>query len=117
LIDYRSAKLTEAGRSIAPQFYDFINGDSKEQIDSAIARAQQSTKSILDEVTKAQQTQAPRGVSTTGYTVSGPLDSLNGTKTYTPQDINNMSMAEYTKFREENGMASNEARRNHGLFN
>lgn len=117
LVDYRTAALTQAGQTVAPQFYDFIQGETQDQIDAAIARAQQSTKSILDEVTQAQRTPQPRGVSPTGYTVSGPLDSLTGTKQYTNEDINNMSMAEYAEFRQKSGIASGEAQRNRGLFN
>lgn len=117
LVDYRTAAITAAGTSVAPQLYDFIQGETQDQIDAAIARAQQSTKSILEEVTQAQRTPQPRGVSPTGYTVSGPLDNLTGTKTYTDQDINNMTMAEYAEFRQKSGIATSQAQRNRGLFN
>jgi hypothetical protein len=118
LIDYRNAKLTENADSIAPQFHPFISGDSKEQIDSAIAQAQLQTQSIADELAQARQQQLSqqRGVSPTGYTAMGPLDGAMGQKTYTPADINNMTMAEYAKFRQESGLAGNDAQRSRGLF-
>lgn len=118
LVDYRTARLAEEAADIAPQFHPFIAGDTKEQIDNAIAQAKAATQSIADEVAQArqQQAQAPRGVSTTGYTALGPMDNAMGKKTYSPEDINKMSMAEYTKFRQEYGLAGNDAARSRGLF-
>jgi hypothetical protein len=39
-----------------------------------------------------------------------------GQKSYTPEEINNMSMKEYAEFRQKTGLASSEARRSQGLF-
>jgi hypothetical protein len=119
LTDYRSAKIAEAGNTVAPEFYDFINGNNKEQIDSAIARAQESTKSILDQVTQAQsqRQQGNVGVRPTGYPAMGLMDSVNGQRPPTPEEINAMTMAEFAEYRQKNGMAKNEAQRNRGLFN
>src|ERR1700741_822805 len=118
LVDYRNAQLQASANDIAPQFHSFIAGDSKEQIDAAIANAKAATQSIFDEVAAARQQQTPqqRGVSPTGYTALGPLDGAVGQKTYTPEDINNMSMAEYAKFRQDSGLAGNDAARSRGLF-
>lgn len=118
LVDYRNAQLTANANDIAPQFHSFIAGDTKEQIDSAIANAKAATQSIAEEVEAARQQAQPqqRGVSTTGYTTLGPLDGQMGQKTYTPEDINNMSMAEYSEFRQKSGLAGNDAARSRGLF-
>jgi len=118
LVDYRNAQLQANANDIAPQFHNFIAGSTKEQIDSAIAQAKAATQSIFDEVAAARQQQTPqqRGVSTTGYTALGPLDGQMGQKTYTPEDINNMSMAEYAEFRQKSGLAGNDAARSRGLF-
>jgi Tfp pilus assembly protein PilX len=118
LVDYRTAQLQANANDIAPQFHNFITGDNKEQIDNAIAQAKVATQSIADEVAQARQQQAAqvRGVAPTGYTALGPLDGAVGQKTYTPEDINNMTMAEYTKFRQESGLAGNDAARSRGLF-
>jgi hypothetical protein len=118
LVDYRNAQLTAEADDIAPQFHPFITGETKEQIDNAIAQAKSATQSIASEVEQARQPQMSqmRGVSPTGYAALGPLEGAMGQKTYSQADINNMSMAEYTKFRQESGLAGNDAARSRGLF-
>jgi hypothetical protein len=118
LVDYRNSQLQANADDIAPQFHSFIVGDTQEQIDNAIAQAKIATQSIADEVAQARQQQTPslRGVSPTGYTALGPLEGSMNQKTYTPEDINNMSMAEYAKFRKESGLAGNDAARSRGIF-
>lgn len=118
LVDYRNTQLTANANDIAPQFHNFIQGETREQIDTAIANAKAATQSIFDEVAAARQQQQAqqRGVSPTGYTALGPLDGATGQKTYTPEDINNMSMAEYAEFRQKSGLAGNDAARSRGLF-
>lgn len=118
LVDYRNAQLQANANDIAPQFHNFVVGNSKEQIDSAIAQAKAATQSIFDEVAAARQQQQPqqRGVSATGYTALGPLDGQMGQKTYTPEEINAMSMAEYAEFRQKSGLAGNDAARQRGIL-
>ena len=118
LVDYRATQLQANVNDIAPQFHNFIMGDTKEQIDNAIAQAKAATQSILDEIRAERQQQQPqqRGVSATGYTALGPLDGTMGQKQYTAEDINNMSMAEYTKWRQEAGIANSDAQRSRGIL-
>lgn len=118
LVDYRNSQLQANANDIAPQFHDFVTGNNKEQIDNAIARAKAATQSIAEEIAQAARQQQPqqRGVSATGYTALGPLDGQMGQKTYSPDDINNMSMAEYAEFRQKSGLAGNDAARSRGLF-
>jgi DNA repair exonuclease SbcCD ATPase subunit len=120
LVDYRNEKLAAAAaaREIAPQFHSFITGDSREQIDAAIEQAKLATASIAAELAESAQArpQQVRGVSPTGYAALGPLDGAMGQKSYTSEDINNMSMKEYAEFRQKTGLASAEARRSQGLF-
>lgn len=118
LVEYRTSLINSNADEIAPQFHNFITGETKEQIDNAIAQAKVATQSIADEVAAARQQQVPtpRSVSSTGYPPLGPLDGAMGSKTYTPADINNMSMAEYAKFRQESGLAGRDASLNRGLF-
>lgn len=118
LVDYRNSQLTASAEEIAPQFHNFITGESKEQIDNAIAQAKLATQSIAEEVAAArtQQMSQMRGVAPTGYAALGPLEGSMGQKQYSTADINNMSMAEYAKFRQDYGMASSEANRNRGIL-
>lgn len=118
LVEYRNGRLTELANDIAPQFHGFINGNSKEEIDAAIAKAQQATQSIFEQVQGAQTQTAtpPRGVSATGYSAMGPMEGVLGQKTYTAEDFKDMSMADYEEFRQKSGMAGRDASRSRGLF-
>lgn len=118
LVDYRNGRLAEAAamNEIAPQFHDFITGDTREQIDSAIERAKAATTSIAQETSQLLNQQPPRGVSATGYAAFGPMEGVLGQKTYTPDDINQMSMKEYSEWRVKAGIGSGEAARNRGIL-
>jgi DNA repair exonuclease SbcCD ATPase subunit len=118
LIDYRNGRLAELTAEIAPQFHGFITGNTREEIDNAIAQATSATQSIFNEVQQAQAIapQTPRGVSATGYSAFGPLEGVLGQQTLTADDINKMTMREYEEFRQKNGMAGRDASRNRGLF-
>jgi|SRR6267142_786314 len=118
IVDYTTSQLQANVENIAPQFHGFIKGNSKEEIDTAIAKAKEATQSIAAEVAAARQQQMAqqRGVSPTGFTALGPLDGAVGQKTFTPEDINNMSMSEYAEFRKESGLARNDAARQRGIL-
>lgn len=116
LVDYRNGRLAELADDIAPQFHSFISGNTIEQIDAAIEQARSATQSIYDQVAQAQQRPAPTGVRPTGYSAFGPLDNAAGTKTYSAEEINSMSMAEFEEFRRTTGMTTRDANRNRGLF-
>lgn len=118
LVEYRNSMLNEYADEIAPEFHGFINGDSEEQIKTAVERARQATSSIVEQMKVAQQKQMSqmRGVSATGYGPMGPLESQMGQETYTAEDINNMTMAQYAEFRQKSGLADRQARSSRGLL-
>lgn len=118
LVDYRNTAIANAGDSIAPQFHDFISGETQEQIDAGIARAQAATESIASQFQEAQKQQLSqmRGVSTAGYAPVGPMDANPGNQQLSPDDIANMSMAEFAKLRQQTGIGRAESRTNRGLF-
>lgn len=118
LVTYRNDAIAAAGDDIAPQFYDFIQGDTKEQIDAGIARAKAATESIAQQFAAAQQTQLSqmRGVSTAGYAPVGPMENNPGQQNVTDAQIAAMSMSEYAQFRAKTGVGAAESRSNRGLF-
>ncbi len=118
LVTYRNDAIAAAGDDIAPQFYDFIQGDTKEQIDAGIARAKAATESIAQQFAAAQQTQLSqmRGVSTAGYAPVGPMENNPGQQNVTDAHIAAMSMSEYAQFRNKTGVGAAESRSNRGLF-
>lgn len=118
LVTYRNDSIAAAGDSIAPQFFDFIQGETREQIDAGIARAKAATESIAEQFKAAQQAQLSqmRGVSTAGYAPVGPMENNPGQQNVSPDQLANMSMAEYAQFRAKTGVGAAESRSNRGLF-
>ncbi len=118
LVTYRNDSIAAAGDSIAPQFFDFIQGETREQIDAGIVRAKAATESIAEQFKAAQQAQLSqmRGVSTAGYAPVGPMENNPGQQNVSPDQLANMSMAEYAQFRAKTGVGAAESRSNRGLF-
>jgi flagellar biosynthesis GTPase FlhF len=118
LVNYRNKAIADAGDAIAPQFHDFIAGESQEQIDAGIARAKAATESLTSQFQEVQRQQLAqmRGVSTAGYAPVGPMENNPGNQQLSPEDINSMSMAEFAKLRQQTGIGRAESRSNRGLF-
>lgn len=118
LVSYRNDAITNAGDEIAPQFHDFIAGETQEQIDAGIARAKAATESLTAQFqeVRRQELSQMRGVSTAGYAPLGPMENNPGQQNLSPDDINNMSMAEFAKLRQQTGIGRAESRSNRGLF-
>lgn len=126
---------------IAPEVAEWIGGNSKEEVDANITRAQATTKAILDQI---QQTQQPQIDPATGQPVpqvvqdlqqivppqspptfagsrawSGPanLDPAGvGTQVLTAEQIANMPMAEYAQKRKTLIGAAASSQSNRGMF-
>lgn len=101
--------------TIAPEFLDYIDGGTEAEVEASIVKAQEKTASIVAGMSGQTPPQLTPGVSPAGFSPSGPLDNLTGTKTYTPEQIAAMSMPEYEKFRAQSGM--DRAGNNQGMFN
>lgn len=101
LATYAQAQINAAQDEIAPELIDYITGNSEQEIDVAIARAREKTQLILKNIQDAQiqQRAAMPGVSTSGYSTTGPLEGQGSQKTFTAEEINAMSAAEYQKNR------------------
>jgi hypothetical protein len=103
LSDYRSQRLAQERENdtIDPRLFDYIHGDSEEEIEQAITVAKAKTDEMFQEFAAAQsQRPAPRGVNPYSSPVTGPSDMITGgTKTFTSEDLKNMSMSEYQKYR------------------
>lgn len=118
LVAYRNNAIASAGDDIAPQFFDFIAGETKEQIDAGISRAREATESIAKQFQEAQKIQLSqmRGVSTAGYASLGPIETNPTQTTVTAEQIRDMSMADFAKLRAQTGIGAAESRSNRGLF-
>lgn len=116
LAAYAQQRVAEAKDEIAPQLLDFITGNSKEEIDASIERAKAKSAEIAAAIQEnlVQQRAAQRGVSPTGYAPVGPMEMGDQTRQYSPEDIANMSLEEYAKFRQQAGIGGQSSSR--GLF-
>lgn len=116
---YTQERLAAERNSIAPELIDLVAGNSQEEIDASIDVLKTKTMAILESVQQAQTANRSqmRGVSTAGFTSQGPMDNESGTRQLSANDIKNMSMAEYAKYREQLLGAASDSYRGRGLFN
>lgn len=118
LQNYIQRRVSEeiANNTIIPDLVDFVDGNTPEEVEASITRLKEKTASIVEGKQRMLSGQNPTpGVSPTGFAPTGPLDNLSGTQEFTPEQIRNMSTAEYAKFRAQVGI--DKAGNNRGLFN
>jgi len=115
LQQYRSQRLEAERESIIPELIDMIAGNSKDEIEQSILRLKEKSAQIFESVSAAAQ-QSRKEMSGTRITApaSGPLDNDSEQRSYTPDSISNMSMADYAKNRAK--LLGNTNNRGQGLF-
>lgn len=114
---------------IAPQLVQWITGNSKEEVDAAIARAIATTDAIAEEMQQALGQQQPGVQPPTVQTPGAPAPpQLPGTRVtfapgedpgvqfqqLTPEQINKMPMDQFAKLRSQIGIGGQS--NNRGLF-
>lgn len=111
---YKAQRLVEESETIAPQFHQFITGNTQDEIEQSLAIAKEKSAEIAAEV-QAAMGAAPRmrGTSVTGYAPVSPVEFESGERRFSAEDIQNMDMAEYAKHRAGLIGSSNA---NRGLF-
>ncbi|MFC9505417.1 hypothetical protein [Streptomyces sp. NPDC057002] len=115
---YIQERLTAESNSIAPELRDLVAGNTPEEVDQSIEMLKAKTDAIFQSVQQAQQTARSqmRGVASTGYTGNGPTDGDAGARQLSVDDIKNMPMSEFAKYRSQLlGAAANNSS-NRGLF-
>jgi len=122
LRDYAQAKVSEAveANEIAPELVGYVSGNNTQEIDASLVRVKATTESLLASIAAATAPPVPpvtpRGVSPTGYAPVGPMDGDSSHKTYTAQDIQNMSIEEYTANRQALLGAAVKSGHDRGMF-
>lgn len=116
LAAYTQQRVAQEQDSIAPQLLDFIGGNSPEEIDASIERAKAKSAEIVAALQQqqVQQRASQRGVAPTGYAPVGPMEVEGGQRNYSADDIRQMSVQEYAKFRQQAGIGG--AGQGRGLF-
>ena len=116
LQSYRQQRLEQERESIIPELLDLVDGSSIEEIDSSIENLRERSNRILDSAQQAMQS-ARRDMAGSRVTApaAGPLDADPDNRSYTPDDIRQMSMADYMKHRQRL-LGDSAASRGRGLF-
>ncbi|MEU1552155.1 hypothetical protein ABZ517_05460 [Streptomyces scabiei] len=115
---YIQERVNVERNSIAPELVDLVSGNTREEVDASIEMLRAKTDAIFQSVTTAQQQARSqmRGVSTTGYTGNGPTDGDAGARQLSAEDIKNMPMSEYSRYRSQLLGAAANTSSNRGLF-
>jgi hypothetical protein len=113
---YRQQRLEQERDAIIPELIDLISGNTKDEIENSIVGLKERSSKIFDSVAQVAQQSRKEMVGTRITSpASGPLDNDSDSRQYSPNDINNMSMADYAKNRAKLlGTAGNN--RGQGLF-
>jgi hypothetical protein len=113
---YRQQRLEAERENIIPELIDLVQGNSKDEIEQSINGLKDKSAKIFESVAAAsQQTRKEMVGSRITAPASGPLDNDSDSRSYSPDDISNMSLADYAKNRAKLlGNASNN--RGQGLF-
>lgn len=115
---YVQERVGAERNNIAPELVDLVQGNSQEEIDASIELLKAKTNQLVESMQQAQQTARSqmRGVSATGYTGNGPTDQDAGNRQLSADDIKNMPMSEFAKYRSQLLGAASNQNSNRGLF-
>lgn len=115
---YIQERVGAERESIAPELVDLIAGNTPDEVDASIQMLKDKTSQIFQSVQSAQETARSqmRGVAATGYTGNGPVDSEGGSRQLSAEDIKNMPMSEFAKYRSQLLGAASKQSNNRGLF-
>jgi hypothetical protein len=115
LMQYRQQRLEQERENIVPELIDLISGNTQDEIERSIADLKERSSKIFESVAQVAQ-QSRKEMTGTRITVpaNGPLDNDSDPLTFTPDNISNMSMADYAKNRSKLLGGSNN--RGQGLF-
>lgn len=113
---YTTSAVAAAQDEIAPQLVGYITGNTEEEVNASIERAKATSLELVTAMKQAQQAAAAqqRGVSPTGFTPTGPLDSLGQNQQYSAADIAAMDMQQFAEFRKKAGIGGSS--KNQGLY-
>lgn len=100
LMQYRQQRLEQERENIIPELIDLIQGNSEDEIEQSISGLKEKSAKIFDSVSQAsvQSRKEMVGARVTSP-ASGPLDNDSEQRMYSPEDISEMSLADYAKNR------------------
>lgn len=116
LQQYRAQRVEQERDNIIPDLIDMVQGSTQDEVEASIASLKAKSANIFDSVAQAAQASRKemQGARIT-VPASGPLDNDSDSRSYSPENIAEMSLADYAKNRSKLlGGASNN--RGQGLF-
>jgi hypothetical protein len=112
--EYRRDRIEQEQEFILPELRDLISGDTPEAIDASInvmkARSEQIFTNMAAATQQPQIPFQPRGAAPTAPPV-GPMEQMPSYESLTPDDIRNMDMETYKRYRGQLLQATNPNRR------
>lgn len=114
---YRTMVIEQNRDDIIPELIDLVAGNTREEVDASIAGLRERSSRILGNIEQAQQSarQNLTGARVTAPS-AGPLDDYTGQRTFTPDEIRNMSQEDWAKHRATFLGAGAEGGQGKGLF-
>lgn len=107
---YRQARIEQESEYILPELRDLIGGDTPDQVDASIEEMKARSEAIFNNMAAAAQPQPFRGAAMPSVPPVGPMEQLPQHETLTADDIRNMSMDDYKRYREQLLRATNPQR-------
>jgi hypothetical protein len=97
---YRQQILDQERDSIIPELVDLIQGNTREEVQASVENLKDRSARILESAQSAMQN-ARKEMKGTSITTppNGPLETNSEQRNFTPQEIAEMPMNEYSKYR------------------
>ncbi len=100
--EYRSRRIEEERDEILPELLDLVVGDNPDQIEASIAGLRERSSRIIANAQQAAESarRDMAGARVTDPSAAGPLENYSDSRTFTPDNIRDMSIDEYAQYRE-----------------
>ncbi len=100
LMNYRSMRIEQERDNIIPELIDMVQGNDENDIEQSISALKEKSAKIFDSVAQAGlQTRKDMVGARVTVPASGPLDNDSEQRSFTPDSIKDMSLADYAKNR------------------
>jgi hypothetical protein len=115
LMNYRSQRIEQERDGIIPELIDMVQGGDENEIEQSISALKEKSAKIFEAVSQASvQSRKEMVGSRVTVPASGPLDNDSEQRSFSPDDISNMSLADYAKNRAK--LLGNTNNSGQGLF-
>jgi alanyl-tRNA synthetase len=115
LMNYRSQRIEQERDNIIPELIDMVQGSTEDEIEQSISALKTKSAKIFEAVAQSSvQSRKEMVGSRVTVPASGPLDNDSEQRSFSPDDISQMSLADYAKNRAK--LLGNTNNSGQGLF-